>query len=165
MDELDRSIITQLLDDGRKPFTEIAHTLGVSEGTIRNRVARLIEGRAFQIVGAVDPALVGIEAPAMIGITVNPPQLESAAAEIVRFPEVSYLIMVSGEFDLILEVMCRDREHLVAFLNQDLRQVDGIIRTQTFLILHTYKMSLGSKPSLVFQDSRLEVEEPDRKSA
>jgi Lrp/AsnC family transcriptional regulator for asnA, asnC and gidA len=89
---------------------------------------------------------VGFEAPAMIGVTVQPAMLESVAETIASFPEVSYLIMVSGEFDLFVEVFCRDRDDLAAFLNQKLHQVNGVVRTQTFMTLKIFKMAYGAQP-------------------
>ena len=73
---------------------------------------------------------------------------EQIAAEIASHPEVSYLIMVSGEFDLIVEVLCKNREHLANFINYKLRRVDGVERTQTFMTLRTFKMAYGSPPIL-----------------
>jgi len=146
MDELDLGIIEYLQHDGRMPFTEIAQLLNVSEGTIRNRVARLIENRTLHIVGLIDPSRLGFDAPAMIGITVQGENIEDVATEIASFPEVSYLIMVSGEYDLIVEVLCRDRQHLATFLNQSLRQVAGVMRSQTFMTLRTFKMAYGARP-------------------
>ena len=147
-DQLDVDILAFLQRDGRMPFTEIAQALGVSEGTVRNRAARLLEEQFVQIVGLIDPLKFGFDAPAMIGVTVQGGDLESVAATIAAFPEVSYLIMVSGEYDLMVEVLCRDREHLAAFLNQKLRQVAGVSRTQSFMILRTFKLSYGARPSL-----------------
>lgn len=146
LDVLDHEIIGYLQRDGRIPFTDIAKSLDISEGTVRNRVARLQEMGVIQFVGLVDPYLLGFDAPAMIGVSVDPPKLESAAEIIAAFPEVSYLVMVSGEFDMIVEVMCEDRESLAKFLNQKLRQVPGITRTQTYLILRTFKMAYGARP-------------------
>lgn len=146
MDELDLDIIKFLREDGRMRFTRIAEELGVAEGTVRNRVARLQEEKIIQIIGMTDPHRMGYEAPAMIGVTIQPPHLEEAAATIAAMPEVSYLILVSGGYDLIVEVLCRDREHLARFLREQLQEVVGITRTQTFMILHTYKMALGAKP-------------------
>jgi Lrp/AsnC family transcriptional regulator for asnA, asnC and gidA len=148
MDELDISIIEQLQQDGRRRFTDIANELNVSEGTVGNRVARLLESQALQIIAAVDPHKIGYDAPAWIGVTVQPPHLEQAAADIAMLPEVSYLIMVSGEYDLIVEVFCRNREHLALFLRNHLQNVVGVQRTQTFFILHTYKMAHGARPVL-----------------
>jgi len=78
-------------------------------------VARLTESQVIQIVGLIDPGRLGFDAPAIIGVSVDPPQLEAAAKQIATFPEVSYLIMVSGQFDLIVEVLCKDRADLVQF--------------------------------------------------
>lgn len=148
MDNLDRDILAHLQHDGRKAYTEIAQILGVSEGTVRNRVARLIEDGALQIVGLIDPYQLGFDAPAIIGVSVQGADLEGAAAAIASLPESSYVVMVSGEYDLIVEVLCRDREHLARFLNQQLRKVPGVYRTQTFLVLNTFKMAYGAQPQL-----------------
>lgn len=147
MDNIDLELIAILQKDGRTPFTEIAKKLNISEGTVRNRLARLQEKGVLQVIGMVDPYTLGFDAPAMIGVSVDPPELEKAAEVIAKFEEVSYLIMVSGEFDLIVEVMCKDRESLASFLNQKLRQVPGITRTQTYLILRTFKMAYGARPT------------------
>ncbi len=144
MDKIDRAILDMLQDDGRKPFTEIAHTLGVSEGTVRNRVSRLIEDRVLHIVGMVDPAALGLHTPAVVGVTVQPARVDDVAQAIAAFPEVTYLIMVSGEFDLWVEVQCRDRDHLATFLNDRLLRVPGVVRTQTFITLRNYKLAHGA---------------------
>lgn len=148
MDDLDFAIVECLQRDGRKPYTDIAKALNVTEGTIRNRVAKLIENRTIQIVGLIDPHRAGYDTPALIGVAVQPPHLEEAAAQIATFPEVSYLIMVSGEYDLMVEVFCRNREQLASLIRDRLQKVTGVQRTQTFSILHTYKMAHGAQPVL-----------------
>jgi len=155
MDNIDLDLINILRKNGRTPFTEIAKRLNISEGTVRNRLSRLQEQEIIQIVGMVDPYNLGFDAPAMIEVAVEPQKLESAAGMIAAFDEVSYLVMVSGEFDLFVEVMCKDREALAQFLNQKLRQVPGILRTQTYFILSTFKMAYGARPNL---SSRLPTE-------
>lgn len=144
-DQLDIDIIAQLQRDGRKPYTEIAADLGVSEGTVRNRVQRLVADQIIQVTGMADPLRMGYDAPALIGISVHPAQLQSASKTIANFPEVSYSVLVSGEFDIFVEVMCRDREDLASFISDRLHQVPGIVRTQTFIILKTFKMAFGAK--------------------
>lgn len=148
MDKLDSEILELLRKDARRPYTDIAQQLGTSEGTVRNRVARLIQNQTVQFVGLIDPNQVGYDAPAMIGVTVQSNLLDKAANKIARFSEVSYLVMVSGEYDLIVEVLCQDREHLASFLNDKLRQVEGVIRTQSFMILRTFKRAHGAEPTL-----------------
>jgi Lrp/AsnC family transcriptional regulator for asnA, asnC and gidA len=163
MDQIDLDIISFLQSDGRTPFTDIAKELEISEGTVRNRVARLLQDRVLQIVGMVDPYRLGFDAPAVISVSVKPPSLESVANTISKFPEVSYLIMVSGEFDLLVEVMCKDRDHLATFLNEKLLRVPGITNSQTSIVLHTYKMAYGALPRLggESEDSSPEIDDPN----
>ncbi len=146
MDRLDCEILAILQKDGRRSFTEIGKSVGVSEGTIRNRVTRLVDDGTLRIIGLVDPHQVGFDAPAIIQVTVSPPHLEKAAQAIAQFPEVSYLLMVSGEYDLIVEVRCRSREHLASFIRDFLQQIPGVQRTVSSLVLHTYKLA---EPSIL----------------
>ncbi len=141
MDEIDLGIIAQLQYDGRKPYTQIAEELGVTEATVRRRVNEMIRAGILQVVGIVEPFQLGIQAPAIIGVSVQPALLNQAAEQIAEFDEVSYLLMTSGGFDLLVEVMCRDMDDLARFISERLGQVPGVQRTETFLILHTYKLS------------------------
>ena len=146
MDTLDLQILEQLQENGRSRYTSIAKDLDVAEGTVRNRVAKLMDDGALQVIGMIDPHKMGYNAPAMIGVSVQPPHLDTAASAIAALPQVSYLILVSGGFDLIMEVMCEDRERLASFLRDKLHNIPGVQRTETFTILHTYKMSHGAQP-------------------
>ena len=141
LDKTDRAIVSHLQYDGRKPFTEIAAIMGISEGSVRRRVKRMTENGFLQIVGVVEPRLLQWDAAGMIGVNVQAGQLETVAHHIAQFPEVSYLFMASGGFDLFVEVYCRDREHFVSFLNEKLQQVPGVLRTETFMILKMFKLS------------------------
>lgn len=141
LDDTDRAIIGHLQYDGRMPYTEIAAKLGLSEGAVRRRVKRLTEEGLLQIVAVVDPQLMDWQAAGMIGVNIQPGQMEAAAEQIAQFPEVTYLFMSSGGFDLFVEIYCQDREHFVGFLNQKLQQVPGVLRTETFMILKMYKLS------------------------
>ena len=147
MDATDLAIIQRLQRNGRMPYTEIAQQLGISEATVRSRVNRLLDEQILQIVGMVDPHHLGFSSPAIVSVSVQPGRLESVATEIAALEEVSYLIMVSGEFDLLVEVMCRDTNHFVEFLNQRLLHVPGVQRTQTSFILQTFKLSYAARPT------------------
>ena len=153
LDKVDLLILSCLQKDARRSFTDIANELDIAEGTVRNRVSRLLDKRTIQLVGLIDPNQLGYDAPAMIGVTVQSNLLEEAAVEIAQFPEVSYLVMTSGEYDLLVEVLCRDREHLARFLNESLRQVEGVLRTQTFIILRTFKMAYSADPTTLEKES------------
>lgn len=141
VDATDKSIISILQYDGRTPFTQIAEQLDINEGAVRRRVKRLVDEGIVQIVAVVEPHQLGWNEAAMIGITVLPNMIDKVAAEIGKLQEVTYLFQAAGEFDLFAEVYCKDRAHFVAFLNNQLQQIPGIERTQTFLILKMYKLS------------------------
>jgi Lrp/AsnC family transcriptional regulator for asnA, asnC and gidA len=141
LDETDREIISYLQYDGRMPFTEIANGMGLSEGAVRRRVKQMMDTGILQIVGIVEPQFLEWNSAGMIGVNVHAGELNKAAAEIAQFPEVTYLFMSSGGFDLFVEVYCRDREHFVSFLNDKLHQVPGVLRTETFMILKMFKLS------------------------
>jgi Lrp/AsnC family transcriptional regulator for asnA, asnC and gidA len=140
-DKTDQAIIAQLQYDGRMAYTDIASELGISEGAVRRRVRHLRESGVLQIVGIAEPQFLGWNTAAMIGITVQAGQVDAIAGQIARFPEVSYLFMASGSFDLFAEVYCSDMDHFVTFLNDKLQQVKGVQRTETFTILKMYKLS------------------------
>lgn len=141
LDQLDREIIRLLQYDGRMPFTQIAEKVGVSEGTVRRRVTQLTESGIMQIVGIVEPQFLGWGAAAMVGVSVEVGKIDSVADQIASFPEVSYLFMASGEFDLFVEIYCKNREAFVSFLNNTLHQIPGIRHTRTFMIMKMYKLS------------------------
>ena len=141
LDETDRAIIAHLQYDGRKPFTEIAAALGLSEGAVRRRVKQMTDAGILQIVGIVEPQFLEWNAAGMIGVSIQAGQVEAAADQIAQFPEVTYLFMSSGGFDLFVEAYCRDREHFVSFLSEKLQKVPGVQRTETFMILKMYKLS------------------------
>ena len=141
LDDLDRKIISYLQYDGRMPFTQIAQELNTTEGTVRRRAKQLVDDGIMQIVAIVEPQDMGWEESAMIGISVQANQVSSIAEEIAKLPEVSYLFQAAGEFDLIAEVFCKDRDHFVSFLNNKLQQIPGVVRTQSFMILKLHKLS------------------------
>jgi len=141
LDHLDREIISFLQYDGRMPLTRIATELGITEGTVRRRVNQLTESGVLQIVAIVEPGDMGWEEAAWIGISVQANLITSIADEIAKLPEVSYLFQAAGEFDLVAEVYCRNREHFVNFLNNKLQQIPGVERTQSFMILKMHKLS------------------------
>lgn len=139
LDELDFSILSYLQQDGRMSFTVIAEKLGVSIGTIRTRFNKLIEDGTINIIGRVDPDKVGFRSYAHIAVYVRPATLkEKVAQQIMSMPEVSFLAMTSGDYDLEVDVMCRDNDHLVKFVNE-LSDINGVNQTKTTIYFKVYK--------------------------
>lgn len=146
MDELDRLILQALQQDGRTPFTHIARLAGVSETTVRSRYRVLVEAGVIRTVGIVDPYALGFQAPAIVGVSVAPGQVDEVARRIAELPEVSYLVMTLGAFDLVMEVFCRDLSHLTDFMVQRIHPIPGVRSTQTLMIVRSYKLSYRWSP-------------------
>ena len=138
-DEIDRQIIHALREDGRLPFAEIARRLGVSAGMVRQRYLQMVEDDALRVVPVTNVTLLGYDMMAMIGVGVDGDRLVEAANEIAAFEEVVYLVICTGTYDLLVEVLCRDSEHLLGFLSKRLRSVEGVRTTQTFTYLRSVR--------------------------
>ncbi|HVQ23054.1 MAG TPA: Lrp/AsnC family transcriptional regulator [Candidatus Saccharimonadia bacterium] len=139
--ELDRRIIEFLQRDGRRPFTQIAAELGVSEAAVRSRTNRLIERGVLQVVGVADPLKMGYHQMAMIGVRCAGEHLMAAAEAIARLPEVIYVVATAGAYDLLVEAVCEDSDALLAFLTERLGRVEGVRTTETFIYLRIVKQS------------------------
>lgn len=146
MDDLDRTILTALQTDGRTPFTQIAKAAGVSESTIRSRYASLVDEGIVQTIAVINPFAVGYQAPAMLGVTTEPGMQEEAARALAALPEVSYLVLAMGRFDLLVEVFCRDLTHLTELITNRICLAPGIRATETLVIGKIYKLSFFWSP-------------------
>ncbi len=140
VDDIDKAIIEQLQSDGRTPYTRLGLAVGLSEAAVRQRLARLIESGVVQVVAVTDPLTLGFHRMAMIGLKVEG-DLRVASAAIAEIPEVSYVVIVSGSFDLLMELVCEDDEHLLTILNDKVRAIPGIRSTETFTYLKIDKQT------------------------
>jgi Lrp/AsnC family transcriptional regulator, regulator for asnA, asnC and gidA len=138
---LDKRIIEHLQQDGRRPFTQIAADLGVSEAAVRARTNRLVERGILQVVGVTDPLKLGFQQQAMIGVRCESNRLLAVSEAVSAFPEVDYVVITAGTFDLLIEVVCENNEALLQFLTEKLRAVDGVRDTETFVYLRMVKQT------------------------
>jgi Lrp/AsnC family transcriptional regulator for asnA, asnC and gidA len=143
IDEFDQKIIEALQIDGRRPFTKLAAELGISESSVRQRVAHLINTQVMQVVAVTNPAKLGYALAGMIGIRVAGERLLEIAEQISGFEEVTHLIICTGSFDLLAEVICQDNEHLLRFLSEKLYKVEGVQQTETFMYLQVCKQNFS----------------------
>lgn len=140
LDELNFQLLLHLQKDGRKSFTELAEELGVSVGTVRNRVTKLIEDKTLQITGRVDPEKVGFHAYAQLLISVKPVNLvEEVAQKIARLEEISFLAMTTGIYDLEANLLCRDTPHLSDVL-LSIQKIEGVFETKTNMYFKVFKI-------------------------
>lgn len=140
IDDTDKAIVEALQEDGRLPYTKLATEVGLSEAAVRQRVQRLIESGVVQIVGVTDPMMLGFRRMAMIGLKVEG-DLRVTADAISEIPEVSYVVVVSGSFDLMMEVVCEDDDHLLSLLNDRVRVIPGVRSTESFTYLKLFKQT------------------------
>jgi Lrp/AsnC family transcriptional regulator for asnA, asnC and gidA len=137
LDDLDRRIIDELQQEGRRPYTTIADHLGVSEGAVRKRVNRLTRKGAIQIVGAVDFLALGY-VRADVGIRVRGPSIQKVAERLAEIPEISYIEIVLGSFDISATINGIDHEHLMA-VRDDVRSIPGADEVEAWTVLKVVK--------------------------
>lgn len=138
LDEVSKSIIEQLQEDGRRSYASIGKAVGLSEAAVRQRVQRLIDTGVMQIVAVTDPHHVGFPRQAMVGISVDG-DVESVAKELEKLPEVDYVVVTAGSFDLLIEVVCEDDDHLLEVINRRIRALPSVRRTEAFVYLKLRK--------------------------
>lgn len=143
LDGTDRQIIRLLQKDGRMPFLTIANRLGLAEGTVRRRVSRLIDDQVLQIVGVTDPFKVGMSTVAIVGMKVERSRIEDITKALGEMPEVRYVALSTGNYDLIIEVVVGGNEELLTFLVNKLGEIPGITNTGTSLVLKVAKQDFG----------------------
>jgi len=138
---LDKRIIEHLQADGRKPFTQIALELGVSEAAVRARTNRMVDRGILQIVGVTDPLKLGFQQVAMIGIRCDANKLMQVAERVAELAEVDYVVITAGSYDILIETVSEDNEALLRFLAERLRAIDGVRETETFVYLRMVKQT------------------------
>ncbi|MGD9702390.1 MAG: Lrp/AsnC family transcriptional regulator [Acidimicrobiia bacterium] len=139
LDEVDRAIIEQLQADGRMPYTRLGAAVGLSEAAARQRVQRLTDAGTLQIVAVTDPMQLGYRRMAMVGIRAEGDTSE-IAAKLEAFPDIDYLVMTAGSFDLMAEVVVEDDAGLLELSNR-IRGVPGVRSTETFIYLGVVKQT------------------------
>ncbi len=140
LDAANRAIIEALQRDGRQPYGAIAQAVGLSEAAVRRRVQRLRESGVMEIVAVTDPLQLGFTRQAMIGLNVEG-DVRVVADKLAALPEVDYVVMCAGSFDLLAEIVCEDDDRLLHVLNDSVRSIPGVRATETFLYLKLAKQT------------------------
>jgi Lrp/AsnC family transcriptional regulator, regulator for asnA, asnC and gidA len=141
LDHLSKRIIEQLQEDGRRSYAAIGKAVGLSEAAVRQRVQRLVDAGIMQIVAVTDPLMLGFSRQTMIGIKCAG-DLEQAADRLAAIDEIDYVVITSGSFDLLVEVVCEDDAHLLEILSR-VRAVPSVTSTETFVYLKLRKQTYG----------------------
>ena len=139
MDKLDSKIIEILQSDGRASNAGIARNVGVSEGTVRRRLKRLIQDEFIQVVALPDPAKMGLHSEALVGIQVEPDKVERVADDLAGLKEVNWVAMTTGQYDIFAWVTLESAEALGIFLRTKVGSIPGVRRPETFVSLSAKK--------------------------
>lgn len=139
LDDVSKAIIEQLQEDGRRPYATIGRAVGLSEAAVRQRVQRLLDAGVMQIVAVTDPLQLGFPRQAMVGVRATA-DLEETADLLAEIPEVDYVVITAGSFDLLVEVVAQGDDHLLKILKQ-IRAVPGVTSTEAFMYLKLRKQT------------------------
>jgi len=134
LDQHDMDIIRNLWD-GRTPYADIAKRVGLTTNTVRNRVNRMLENGVLQIIGLVDPGAIGGHQSAFIGFKVLPQHLSAALEHISGLKGVVGAATVSGRFDIMAVVMFNETFSYNRFLEEELKNIPGLLSTETFFVV------------------------------
>jgi Lrp/AsnC family transcriptional regulator for asnA, asnC and gidA len=138
-DDVSKQIIEQLQQDGRRSYAAVGKAVGLSEAAVRQRVQRLQDAGVMQIVAVTDPLTLGFRRQAMIGIKTEG-DLEKVASQLADMDEIDYVVITAGSFDLLIEVVCEDDDHLLEILGR-VRAVPCVTGTETFVYLKLRKQT------------------------
>jgi Lrp/AsnC family transcriptional regulator for asnA, asnC and gidA len=140
LDDVSKSIIEQLQQDGRRSYAAIGKVVGLSEAAVRQRVQRLIESGVMQIVAVTDPIELGFNRQAMIGVKISG-ELDPVADAIASMDEVDYVVIVAGSFDIMVEVVAESDEHLLEIVSKRIRSIPEVVGTEIFVYLRLRKQT------------------------
>ena len=140
LDDVSKRIIEVLQKDGRAPYASIGKAVGLSEAAVRQRVQRMLDAGVVQVVAVANPFHLGFTRAAMIGITVEG-SMETVAEQIAAMPEIDYVVITAGSFDLLCEVVCESDDQLLTVLQERLRTIPEVKSTETFVYLKLLNQS------------------------
>jgi Lrp/AsnC family transcriptional regulator for asnA, asnC and gidA len=139
LDETDKAIIRHLQEDGRMPYTKLGPLVGLSAPATRQRVLHLIERGVMQVVAVTDPVTLGFGMQVMLGVK-SSGLLEAASDELSAIPEIDYVVVTTGRFDLLCEMVCEDNDHLLELLNQ-IRAMESVADVEVFTYVRLVKQT------------------------
>ncbi|HLV61761.1 Lrp/AsnC ligand binding domain-containing protein [Galbibacter sp.] len=138
IDGIDKEILRDLMQDARKPILEIARKIGISGAAIHQRLRKLessglIAGSKF----VINPKKLGYATMAFIGIYLDKAMRNPEAVKQLReIPEVLECHYTTGNWSILIKILCKDNEHLMNVLNHKVQSIEGVSRTETFISLN-----------------------------
>ena len=145
-DAVDRHIISILEINGRATNREIAESVGVSEGTVRNRIERLMRDDILRIVGVTNPARLGLNTAAVISISAELSRITDIAERIAEAAGVVYVGYTTGNADIIALAFFPGNDELTDFMTKTLAAIPGILKAETNIILKPVRALFPGAP-------------------
>ncbi len=145
IDDVDRELIRALQADGRASYSQLSRLVGLSDAATRQRVMRLLDERVIDIVAVTDPVKLGLSYQALLGITVSA-DVRKIASKIESYDEAVYVVMSTGRFDLLVELVSKNSDSFIEVSNsiRDLRGVQGVeIMSYLGITKQTYDWGVG----------------------
>ena len=121
----------------------MARSLGVSEGTVRRRLSRLLQEQVIRVVAIAEPHQLGYHTSAFIGLQVDPARVEAVAAQLASLVETEQVAITTGTYDIFIWVNLASAEALASFLHTKVGTVEGVRHTETFVTLQIKKRAHG----------------------
>ncbi|WP_313546496.1 Lrp/AsnC family transcriptional regulator [Leifsonia aquatica] len=137
LDAHDRQLVELLQEDGRSSISEMARTVGLSHAAVRARLNRLLDDQVVSIAAVTHPGTHGYAESATIAVRTDH-RLREVSAAVAEIPEAYYVVAVLGEFDLLVEVMAVDGDHLQDLVLR-IREIPGVLSTSTYQFVKTVK--------------------------
>ena len=143
MDRIDKQIIDILQYDGRASNAAIARDVGVSEGTVRRRLKKLIDEDYIKVIAITEPTKMGMLSEGLVGIQTDLDMIDSVADELTKIDEINWVTVTTGAFDIFVWATLQSAEALGVFLRTRIATIPGVTRTETFVNLSVRKRGHG----------------------
>jgi Lrp/AsnC family transcriptional regulator, regulator for asnA, asnC and gidA len=142
LDAIDKTILSELQRDGRMSYAELGPTVGLSAPAVRQRVQRLVESEVLRVVGVTDPLALGLPLMAMLGVRADG-DVRAVADRVAELREVIYVVLTSGVYDLLVEVVCREPHELLDLVEDAIKPVPGVrsVESLVYLDIHTHRFT------------------------
>lgn len=137
IDGIDKEILRFLMEDARKPILQIANTIGISGAAIHQRLKKLEQ---FEVISGskfiLNTKVLGYSTMAFVGIYLDKAARNpEAVKELKKIPEVLECHYTTGNWSILIKIICKDNEHLMYLLNTKIQAIEGVSRTETFISL------------------------------
>ena len=141
LDETNKAII-KALHDGRRPYSAIAEDLGITENTVRSRVNRMCDDGILSISALIDPEKIPGVQIVMMGVKLKTMELEEKAKEFCSLRGVFSASVVTGRYDLIVQLMLSENEglSLLDFFRSELVRIDDVQEVETFVVYQSHSL-------------------------